>query len=221
MSRKILSYQDLIQIEAGDNQEPLVSLNKIYPNIDCQYEKQDMKSIAGEEIYVRSSVAEKLNKVNLALKKINQDYRLKIVYGYRHPDIQKKYFDKRKKELTLQNPNLSPEQSKGLTHNFVAAPEVAGHVVGGAIDLTITSSQGDLDMGTMIGDFTDSDKIKTFAKNISQAQKENRQLLHDLMLKENFAPFYGEWWHFSYGDKEWAAFYGHQKSLYSILDFKK
>ena len=180
-----------------------------------------MKSIAGEEIYVRSSVAEKLNKVNLALKKINQDYRLKIVYGYRHPDIQKKYFDKRKKELTLQNPNLSPEQSKGLTHNFVAAPEVAGHVVGGAIDLTITSSQGDLDMGTMIGDFTDSDKIKTFAKNISQAQKENRQLLHDLMLKENFAPFYGEWWHFSYGDKEWAAFYGHQKSLYSILDFKK
>ena len=94
-------------------------------------------------------------------------------------------------------------------------------MVGGAIDLTITSSQGDLDMGTMIGDFTDSDKIKTFAKNISQAQKENRQLLHDLMLKENFAPFYGEWWHFSYGDKEWAAFYGHQKSLYSILDFKK
>lgn len=35
-------------------------------------------------------------------------------------------------------------------------------------------------------------------------QKENRFLLQDLMLLVGFAPYYGEWWHFSYGDREWA-----------------
>lgn len=36
-------------------------------------------------------------------------------------------------------------------------------------------------------------------------------------LEENFAPYYGEWCHFSYGDREWAAFYGQAKTLYAPL----
>jgi len=44
-----------------------------------------------------------------------------------------------------------------------------------------------------------------------------RLLLHDLMIEAGFAPYYGEWWHFSYGDAEWAAFYEKSKTLYSLL----
>ncbi|MDR3125675.1 MAG: hypothetical protein LBU20_01195 [Candidatus Nomurabacteria bacterium] len=27
------------------------------------------------------------------------------------------------------------------------------------------------------------------------------------MMSQGFAPYDGEWWHFSYGDREWAAWY--------------
>ena len=37
------------------------------------------------------------------------------------------------------------------------------------------------------------------------------------MVAEGFAPFDGEWWHFSYGDREWAAFYGLSQTLYAHI----
>jgi D-alanyl-D-alanine dipeptidase len=37
------------------------------------------------------------------------------------------------------------------------------------------------------------------------------------MVAAGFAPFYGEWWHFSYGDREWAAVYGEPAALYGPL----
>ena len=220
MDRKILTYHDLIKIKAGENNEPMVDLMDKVPEIICRYEKMDMTDYLGEKIYTRQSLAELLAKASLRLKAKYPDYSFKVVYGYRHPEIQQKYFDKRKAELKEEKPNLSDQELSELAHLFVAAPEVAGHIVGGAVDLTITSSDGDLDMGTKIADFSEAEKIQTFFDGLTVEQKKNRKLLHDLMLEQGLAPFYGEWWHFCYGDKEWAAFYGKSKSLYSALDFR-
>lgn len=118
-------------------------------------------------------------------------------------------------------PSLSNEELDSLTHNFIAAPSVAGHPTGGAVDVTIVDSFGnELDMGTKIADFKNPEKIKTFAKGLSKEQKKNRLLLHNILVREGFAPFYGEWWHFSYGDREWACFYKKKKTLYSPIKFK-
>ena len=57
--------------------------------------------------------------------------------------------------------------------------------------------------------------MKTFSENISPQQLANRMFLHDVMLTEGFVPFYGEWWHFMYGDREWAAFTGENSALYA------
>lgn len=174
----------------------------------------------GEKIFVRKTVAEKLAKVNKILKK-EYKFCLKVVSGYRHPEIQRKYFEKKYQELQKLYPYLKDEELKNLTHNFIAVPEVAGHPTGGAVDVTIVDKNGkELDMGTKIGDFSNLEKIKTFAKGISKKQIKNRLLLHDILVNEGFAPFYGEWWHFSYGDREWAYFYGKERSLYSPLKFK-
>ncbi len=221
MQYKILTYHDLFQIKAGENNEKLVSLNEFAPEILCQYEKMDMLSYIGNEIFVRHTVASMLLQASNFLKQQDSDYVLKVVYGYRHPEVQQKYFDKRKGDIKKQEPNLSENDLNAKTHLFVAAPDVAGHIVGGAVDITITSRPGDLDMATKIADYSDEKKIQTFYKNLSSKQKNNRILLHDIMVKVGFAPFYGEWWHFSYGDKEWAAFYGKSSSLYSPIYFRK
>lgn len=106
-------------------------------------------------------------------------------------------------------------------HEKIAVPEVAGHPTGGAVDVTIydMENQKELDFGSKIHDFS-SDICYTFYKNISDDEKENRMLLRRLMLNEGFAPYDGEWWHFSYGDREWAFYYKKGECLYNVIDEK-
>lgn len=217
---KILTYKELISVTPGENNEPLISLTLVCPDIICKYEKTDMIPLTGNDIYIRKTVAEKLCHVQERIKKISPESQLRVVYGYRHPDIQKKYFEQKKQEL-LNKENISDKNIDTAVHSFVAVPEVAGHPTGGALDLTIVKNGKEIDMGTGIADYSDKEKIKTYSENITTEQKQNRMILHDAMLSEEFAPFYGEWWHFSYGDREWAYFYGKETSLYSPLSFEK
>ncbi|MFA5753774.1 MAG: M15 family metallopeptidase [Patescibacteria group bacterium] len=226
MSKKIIfqpapGYQELLSIPAGENHEALVDLGTFCSNILCQYNKRDMLTIVGNKIFVRLSVAERLFLAACRLEALRPGYQLKIVYGYRHPNIQKKYFQAKKAELHRNFPMISGVDLIELTHSFVAEPSVAGHPTGGAIDLTIINNQGqDLKMGTEIADYSDPEKIRTFCKKISKRQAANRRLLLGLMLDQGFAPFFGEWWHFSYGDIEWAFFNSQKNSLYSRVNLK-
>lgn len=216
-SKKILTYDDLVAVTQGNSNEPLVSVQKYSPSIIAIYNKPDMKVHTGEAILVRDSVAKKIAAANDLLVTKN-GMALKVVYGYRHPDVQKQYFYNRKTELHKDNPGLSEPDLVRLTHGFVAVPGVAGHPTGGAVDVTLVDDSGnELDLGGVIADYTNPEIIKTFA-NVTEKQSANRRILHDAMVAQGFAPFYGEWWHFSYGDQEWAAFYDKKTALYSAID---
>lgn len=212
---KILTYLDLKKIRRGENHEPLVVLSDVAPGINCRYQKQDMVKYAGQNILVRQGLARRLKRANQNLKGCWPTARLKVVYGYRHPEIQKKYFCRIVKKLQAEQPGLSLTRLWSKAHNFVAVPEVAGHVSGAAVDVTIESEGREWDMGSRIADYRDPEKVKTFSSRLNKEQKFNRLLLHDLLKQVGLAPFYGEWWHFSYGDQEWACFYERKKSLYS------
>jgi D-alanyl-D-alanine dipeptidase len=216
-NRTILQYPDLISVAAGDSEEPLIDVKAYADSIEAAYSKMDMIQYTGLTILVRDSVAKKLAEVHKTLQRSSM--RLRVVYGYRHPAVQQKYFLKRKTELKFDYPDMDDAALDSLTHDFVAVPDVAGHPSGGAVDVTILDSEGtELDMGNIIAEYADPDIIKTFAR-VSKEQSTNRKLLHDLMIGQGFAPFYGEWWHFSYGDREWAAFYN-KKALYGAVDFR-
>jgi D-alanyl-D-alanine dipeptidase len=220
LSHDILTYEDLVKVQSVENGEPLVDAKKYDSSIIALYDKTDMHLYTQDIILVRDSLAKKTANVN---KQLNDQsgFKLKIVYGYRHPEVQERYFNKRKAEIKKQNPLLDDASLERLTHNFVAISDVAGHPSGGAVDVTIVDAdEVALDMGTYIADYADPAKILTFASSITARQKANRQLLHDLMVAEGFAPFYGEWWHFSFGDREWAAFYNKKNALYSTIDFR-
>lgn len=216
--RQILSYDDVAQYSAGRSSEPLVDVATYDSRMTGRYLKRDMVAITGEVIYVRDAIARKLARIEATLRE--RGYRLNVVYGYRHPKVQRDYFENRKAAIAQENPQLTGKDLNVYTHNFVADPDIAGHPAGAAVDLTLMSVNGSaVDMGTAIADYTDEKKIKTFADGLTAEQHEHRQLLHDLMVAEGFAPFYGEWWHFSYGDREWAAFYD-KKALYDVIDFQ-
>lgn len=216
--KKLLSYDDVVPFSVGDSREPLVDVRTYDNAIITHYLKEDMLEITGDVIFVRNTLAQKLAAVNKILNK--KSLGLKVVYGYRHPAVQTGYFVKRRTVLKDQYPELNDEALDRLTHNFVAVPTVAGHPAAAAVDLTVVSTEtGDeIDMGTGIADYSDPLLIQTFDERVSQDVAENRKTLHDAMVSQNFAPFYGEWWHFSYGDREWAAFYN-KKALYGAIEF--
>lgn len=210
-SKKILTYNEVRVTKAGNSDEPLVNVKKYNPDITISVDDKEI-IYASDQIYVRDEVAKKLARIN---DKLVDGMRLKIACGFRHPETQKQLFEKEKAEIIRNNPGISDERANELTHVLIAVPDVAGHIVGGAVDITIVDKNGnELDMGTAIADFEKAYKIATYASGLNEEQRKNRDLLHDLMTSENFAPFYGEWWHFSYGDREWAAFYGKDTAIY-------
>ena len=216
-NRTIVSYQDLMPITSQDIQDEMIDVRSYDPSIIAQYAKTDMLPYTGETIVVRTTVAKKLAAVNQTLA--SRKLRLKIEYGYRHPDIQQMYFDHQRALLKQVSPLLSNDELDAATHMYVAVPAVAGHPTGGAVDLTLADESGAaLDMGTAIADFTNP-KIQTFSSGLSDVQQRNRKLLCDVMTRQGFAPFYGEWWHFSFGDREWAVLYNQSQALYSPIEF--
>ncbi len=213
----IPTLAELRKIEVHDNGEPMVSLNELEPLIVCYSKMEDMFPFTGKQIFVRATVRDKLLAMQKELTAFNPKMKLLIYYGYRHPQIQALYFqeigNKIKKEG--EDPVLFEER----VNLFIAHPSVAGHPTGGAIDASIVLNDEELDMGCKIFDFDQPNKIVTFSDEISEAQLANRILLLNLFQRAGFAPFYGEWWHFSYGDREWAIQFHSPHACYGQIDF--
>ncbi|MBA3602067.1 MAG: D-alanyl-D-alanine carboxypeptidase family protein [Parachlamydiaceae bacterium] len=148
-----------------------------------------------------------LTPVQRRLKQKNKNIQLLVVEGYRTPEYQELYY---LQELCLQsrlNPKLDFAQIVENVHRFVALPSVAGHPTGGAVDVSLAINGCEVAMGGKIADFAIPELLPTFSALVTSEQGAWRLLLHDAMISEGFAPFYGEWWHFSFGDREWAAYY--------------
>ncbi|MFN3188651.1 MAG: M15 family metallopeptidase [Candidatus Paceibacteria bacterium] len=218
----LLTASDLLEVPIGENGSTLVGLRDKLPSLLVEYEKDDMIAYTGDDILVREELIPLIKESYNLMQKQHPGYNFLIRYGYRHPEVQKRYFDNRYNIHKNANPNLSEMELIELTHTQVALPEVAGHPSGGAVDLTIVDKKGnELDMGTRIADYTDPEKCFTYANSISTQQKENRFFLADIMLNAGFAPYNGEWWHFSYGDREWARFYNQPSSLFGQINFRQ
>lgn len=217
---RIATLQDLQKIPTSENGEPLIEANAFDRSIICEHIQRDMEDFTREKVFVREGLARRLATANAFLQEKDSKYRLRIVYGYRHPVVQEKYFSEMRQIVAREHPELNESEIVSLTHNFIAVPEVAGHPTGGAIDVTISTLEGDIDMGTDISDFSRTDAIKTFSESVSPEALTNRLLLRDAMVFAGLAPFYGEWWHFCFGDREWAFFYQKPMSLYSPVQFR-
>lgn len=82
--------------------------------------------------------------------------------------------------------------------NFVSDPKngFSGHCRGGAIDITVVTSDGEfLEMPSGFDEFTalaDRDY-----SDVSVVAAENSQMLEDIMEKHGFSGYRKEWWHYS------------------------
>ncbi|MFC5495711.1 M15 family metallopeptidase [Nocardioides caricicola] len=146
---------------------------------------------------------------------------LRVVEGHRPVEQQHAIIASYSAELCARHPGIGAAELERLTSRFVSPVDVAPHVAGAAVDLTLVDACGEeLDLGTPI-DATpeDSDGRCFFAADgIGADARAHRTLLAEVLEAQGLVNYPTEWWHWSFGDRYWALVTGAQHAVYGPLD---
>lgn len=200
----LIPDEKLMTIPIKDNGDVLVNLRNFNKEIAIEIEEvsKKMQKLKENECFVRRRVALMLDRAQADLP---VGLKLKIIDGYRPLSAQKMIYRQIFDDIKNKNPGWPLEKVTEETDKWVANPKIVPfHTTGGAVDLTITDGRGkELDMGTPINSISEKSGIDS--KGISEEAVRNRNILSGVMSKAGFINLPSEWWHWSYGDRYWAA----------------
>lgn len=166
---------------------------------------------------VRAGLADRLRAADLQLPR---GLRLRVVEGFRPVEQQRAIIASYAAQVRAHHPSVDVAELTRLTSRYVAPVDVAPHVAGAAVDLTLVDVCGDeLDLGTPI-DATpeDSDGRCYFAADgIGADARAHRELLAAVLAEQGLVNYPTEWWHWSFGDRYWALVTGAQYALHGPL----
>lgn len=208
LGKKVLP-RDIIRMRREyENNDPLVDISS---NKDFFFKENIQRPV-----WLRSQAYKRLI---TAAEDLPDGLYLKIYVAYRSLARQRQQWERRLIETRNEYPNLHESEIIRLTRIKVAEPTegFGGHQTGGAIDITLCNVNGqDLDMGEEIS--VHNEKTPTINKYISSEQLNNRMILRKTLEKVGFKNFPAEWWHFSYGDKMWAAYSYKRVAIYGYIE---
>ncbi len=142
--------------------------------------------------------------------------RLHVVEGLRPIESQQEIYNSYKAEMRQLNPGISDDEAHVLASRFVSPVEVAPHVAGAAVDLTLIGEHGPFDLGTPIDATPEQSSGACYfaAANISREARTNRALLADVLASAGLVNYPTEWWHWSFGDRYWAFVEDQEHAIY-------
>lgn len=171
-----------------------------------------------KDIYVRKPISKMLQK---AAESLPDDWILVIKSGHRPLAVQSMLFDHIKADLKTKFKVSSEDELNDLTRKYVADPKVKmpAHCCGAAVDVDVfnMTSNSLVDFGSPINFESDISQLHTSL--INPTQHKNRMILLIAMLHAGFASDYHEWWHYSYGDSQWAVFYKQNEPLFDLIEY--
>jgi D-alanyl-D-alanine dipeptidase len=172
----------------------------------------------GGLVLVREGVAERLVRARGLL---GCEGRLLVHEGLRRLKRQEELFAIYLEELRRRDPLAGGDELYALCSRFVAPPEVAPHVAGAAVDVSLIDWDGwPIDLGTPVDASPESSGGACYfdAAGISADARRARAALADAMGVSGFVNYPTEWWHWSYGDRYWAYVVGAPAALYGPVD---
>ncbi|MHB0913582.1 MAG: methyltransferase domain-containing protein [Armatimonadota bacterium] len=191
-----------------ENGEPLLDLADVAPEIER----------ADKPVLLRERVVEMLRAAQASLP---SGYRLKVRIGFRTLRFQREMYEKFSQQLAEEHPDWPASQIRRHMNRFLAPPDAKhppGHTTGGALDVTLEGSEGELDMvSTLDPDVERFAVFPTYSKLITPRAAKNRQMLVDAMTGAGFSSYSDEWWHYSYGDSGWALRTGAGHAVYGAV----
>ncbi|WP_299951662.1 M15 family metallopeptidase [uncultured Modestobacter sp.] len=144
--------------------------------------------------------------------------RLQVVEGHRPVTRQRAIISGYAATVAQAHPDASAEEQRHLVSRFVSPVDVAPHVAGAAVDLTLADAGtgAELDLGTAIDATPEESGGRCFtdAADISPAARAHRELLASVLREAGLVNYPTEWWHWSFGDRYWALSTGAPAGLY-------
>ena len=172
----------------------------------------------GYEYRVREAVCEKIGRISRILEA--QDRVLIIRSVWRSFEHQRRLWNQKAAEMHLEHADRSDDEVKKIVSRFIAPPEESMHATGGAVDALIHDTRTDrvLDFGNNDGLHLELDETcYPLHPEISDEARENRQLLMGLFEEEDFVVDHLEYWHFDYGNVNWATRKGETVARYGVI----
>lgn len=196
-------------IKICDNGEKLVEVEKSCPGIVLR---------AGQsgKIYVRQTVAKKLNQ---AKKYLPKDVTFVINSAWRSKESQKKIYHDAIKGFAKEYPKLNKKQVLKIADQFVdpySGPIVSGHLTGGAIDIRLSKNGRNLPIRSRKLSYKED--YQSIQPKLSKYIQKNREILRTALTKAGFQNHPKEFWHWSYGDYWWAKRMKKKIAIYGPVD---
>ena len=182
-----------------------------------------------KKMYLREGAIEKLRDAKDILRNIPEyrDWNLKIWDGFRTLETQQVLYDNYYNQLKERHGDWPDNKLCENVEIFVCRPSYdplspSYHNTGGTVDLTIVDGNGaEIPMGTPFDEFTERafvDHFKDMTDPESVKFHKNRMLLQKIMLNADFVNYEEEWWHFSYGTKQWAEKKNREFAIYGSVE---
>lgn len=197
--RKIMSRRYVGKVHVHENFDPLVDF---LPHRHIIFNEETLE----DPNLIRKQVLFKLYRI---ADKLPEGVNLKIYKTFRSRIKMSGNFEEVISEITAENPEIGRHEAMKLAKFKTDDPKgsMGGHETGGAVDVALCDNNGvDFNYGTRFHEYNDS--TFTYSSHITKEQRKNRKQLVKLMKRQGFVNFPGEWWHFSYGDRMWAAYKG-------------
>jgi D-alanyl-D-alanine dipeptidase len=198
-------------VHIRENGEPLVDL--LSRGILCA----DMSRGPRASRMARAGLADRLR---IAERALPPGLHLHVFEAFRTAAAQGAIIDAYADSLRQASPHLDATELARLSSRFVAPLDVAPHVAGAAVDITIVDeARQPLDMGTPIDATPEQSEGACYfdADNISPAARANRSLLAAALAPAGLVNYPTEWWHWSFGDRFWAYATGARRAMYGAV----
>ena len=228
-----IKWQEIWKIPIKESGEKLIPASYIPEKILCrpQYFIQGIDG-AVPECFMREGAFAALLKAATLLPK---GYRLVIYDAWRPLKVQQSLFLKFSEELRKECPSDTDDESIfDMASRFVSPPKndpdkVSPHMTGGAVDVGLVDECGlSCPMGSEFDEtskrsVTDYFEEKLRNEELMPEEREylfNRRILYNAMIESNFINYADEWWHYDYGNQNWAASKGASFAFYGKISLE-
>jgi len=173
------------KIVKADSSQKLVDIKKLCPEITLDIRYATTNNFTHKQMYDKPMAYLRLKPAR-AIENIQKELNekgiaLKIMDAYRPYSVTLKFWDLIKDSTYVASPKSGSRHNRGC-----------------AVDVTLIDLKTgkELIMPTEFDDFTA--KAGAYYDSIPEPAKKNRKLLQDIMVKNGFEIYNGEWWHFDF-----------------------
>ncbi len=206
---------NVLMIRIKDNGEPLVEVKKYCPDFMIRIDR----GVDGKprKAYLRKGIVLKLKKARSYLPK---GMTFVIRDAWRPADLQEKIKQKFVAMFMKKNPTWTKKRAIQETKKYVANSKgifASGHMTGGAVDLRLIYAKTGKRVPMRSWKLTYQENAQPIQPKLKPHLQRNRQIMFDALLKVGLTNYPSEFWHWSYGDAQWARRVGEKVAVYAIL----